>query len=91
MGLKKPAIYGRDVFSSVNRDKFGLEKQAMVPRVHARWVLVLGVMRNGQAAEVEVVFWEDLRRNRRSGRSLFGLMESLKAQKKTMDAEWVRS
>ena len=49
------------------------------------------LLRNGQAAEAEVVFREDLRQNRRNGRSLFGLMESLKAQKKNMDAEWVRS
>jgi tetratricopeptide (TPR) repeat protein len=48
------------------------------------------LLRNGQAAEAEVVFREDLRQNRRNGRSLFGLMESLKAQKRNMDAEWVR-
>ncbi|MGI8958961.1 MAG: tetratricopeptide repeat protein [Bryobacteraceae bacterium] len=45
---------------------------------------------NGQAAEAEAVFREDLKRNKRNGRSLFGLMESLKFQDKTSDAEWVR-
>ena len=40
--------------------------------------------------DAEAVFREDLKRNARNGRSLFGLMESLKAQKKTADAEWVR-
>jgi hypothetical protein len=48
------------------------------------------LLASGQAAEAESVFREDLRRNARSGRSLFGLMESLKAQKKSSDAEWVR-
>src|SRR5579859_688564 len=45
---------------------------------------------NGQAVEAEAVFREDLRRDRRNGRCLFGLMESLKAQNKLVDAEWVR-
>jgi tetratricopeptide (TPR) repeat protein len=48
------------------------------------------LLRNGQAVEAEAVFREDLRRNRRNGRCLFGLMESLKAQNKLVDAEWVR-
>jgi tetratricopeptide (TPR) repeat protein len=48
------------------------------------------LLRNGQPAEAEAVFRADLRRNRRNGRSLFGLLESLKAQKKTADAAWVR-
>lgn len=48
------------------------------------------LLRNGQALEAEAVFREDLRRNRRNGRSLFGLMECLKAQNKLVDAEWVR-
>jgi len=48
------------------------------------------LLRNGQAVEAEAVFREDLRRDRRNGRCLFGLMESLKAQNKLVDAEWVR-
>jgi tetratricopeptide (TPR) repeat protein len=52
------------------------------------WAAAL--LRNGQAAEAEAVFREDLKRHKRNGRSLFGLMESLKAQNKTVDAEWVR-
>src|SRR5918999_5195886 len=43
-----------------------------------------------QYAEAERVFREDLRRNRRNGRSLFGLAESLKAQGKTREADLVR-
>jgi len=42
-----------------------------------------------QYAEAESVFREDLRRNRRNGRSLFGLAESLKAQGKAREAELV--
>ena len=50
-----------------------------------------GVMlRDGQAAEAEKVFREDLQRNPRNGRSLFGLWQSLLAQKKTTDADWAR-
>ncbi|HEX8355616.1 MAG TPA: hypothetical protein VF611_22105 [Pyrinomonadaceae bacterium] len=44
---------------------------------------------DGRAAEAEAVFREDLRRNRRNGRSLFGLAESLKAQGKAREAELV--
>jgi len=45
---------------------------------------------DGQHAEAERVFREDLRRNRRNGRSLFGLAESLKAQGRAHEAELVR-
>jgi tetratricopeptide (TPR) repeat protein len=48
------------------------------------------LLRDGQAAEAEKVFRADLERNPRNPRSLFGLMESLIAQKKTADADWVR-
>jgi tetratricopeptide (TPR) repeat protein len=36
----------------------------------------------GRAAEAETVYWEDLRRNRDNGWSLFGLTQALKGQKK---------
>jgi tetratricopeptide (TPR) repeat protein len=48
------------------------------------------LFRSGQKEEAEKVFREDLARNPRNPRSLFGLWESLKAQKKTADALWVR-
>ena len=48
------------------------------------------LMLDGRHAEAEQVFREDLARNRRNGRSLFGLAESLKAQGKTREAELVR-
>jgi hypothetical protein len=44
----------------------------------------------GEHAEAERVFREDLRRNRRNGRSLFGLAESLKAQGKLYESQLVR-
>ncbi|HEU4596725.1 MAG TPA: hypothetical protein VFS10_16425 [Pyrinomonadaceae bacterium] len=44
----------------------------------------------GEHAEAERVFREDLRRNRRNGRSLFGLSESLKAQGKLYESQLVR-
>ncbi|MGB0034532.1 MAG: hypothetical protein WBP79_03560, partial [Candidatus Acidiferrales bacterium] len=48
------------------------------------------LLRDGQAAEAEKVFREDLKRNARNGRSLFGLWQSLKAQGKTADANWAQ-
>jgi tetratricopeptide (TPR) repeat protein len=44
------------------------------------------LLQDGQAAEAEKVFRQDLERNRRNGRSLFGLRESLKAGKKPREA-----
>jgi len=48
------------------------------------------LLADGQAAEAEAVFRADLSRNPRSGRSLFGLWQSLLAQNKTADAGWVQ-
>jgi hypothetical protein len=48
------------------------------------------LLRDGQAAEAGKVFRADLERNPRNPRSLFGLMESLVAQKKNAGADWVR-
>lgn len=45
--------------------------------------------RDGQFEEAEVVFREDLVKNPRNGRSLFGLMQTLEAQNKNTDAEFV--
>jgi tetratricopeptide (TPR) repeat protein len=47
------------------------------------------LLRVGQAAEAESVFRADLERNRRDGRALFGLLESLKAQHKEAEGYWV--
>jgi len=44
---------------------------------------------NGNAAEAEKVFREDLERNPRNPRSLFGLGEALRAQNRAYDAQFV--
>jgi tetratricopeptide (TPR) repeat protein len=44
---------------------------------------------SGNAKDAEQIFRDDLQRNPRNPRSLFGLMESLKAQQRTEDAAWV--
>ena len=48
------------------------------------------LLRHGRAAQAESVFRKDLQINPRNGRSLYGLLESLKAQGKFVGAEWVR-
>lgn len=47
------------------------------------------LLKKGQFAEAEQVFREDLRRHPRSGRSLFGLKNSLAGQLKWADYYWV--
>jgi tetratricopeptide (TPR) repeat protein len=47
------------------------------------------LLRQGKAAEAEAVFRRDLEINPRNGRSLFGLLEALKAQNKKVSVEWV--
>jgi tetratricopeptide (TPR) repeat protein len=46
---------------------------------------------NGEAAAAETIFREDLLTNPRSGRSLFGLLQSLKAQSKQDAMRWVEA
>ena len=48
----------------------------------ARESLGATLLLSGKAAEAEAVFREDLRRNPRNGRSLFGLLKSLEARRK---------
>jgi tetratricopeptide (TPR) repeat protein len=45
---------------------------------------------NGNAAEAEKVFRDDLERNPRNPRSLFGLSQALKAQQRDYDAQFVQ-
>jgi predicted Zn-dependent protease len=44
---------------------------------------------NNNAADAERIFREDLERNPRNPRSLFGLSEALRAQNRTYDAQFV--
>jgi tetratricopeptide (TPR) repeat protein len=55
-----------------------------------REFLGAALMRGGDYAGAEKVFRADLEKNRRNGRSLFGLMEALKAQKKNHEAMLVK-
>ena len=48
------------------------------------------LLRQGKAAEAEAMFRRDLEINPRNGRSLFGLLEALKMQDKTVSVEWVK-
>ena len=46
---------------------------------------------DGQAAEAEKVFRQDLEKHPRNGRSLYGLARALEAQQKTADAAWTKA
>jgi tetratricopeptide (TPR) repeat protein len=48
------------------------------------------LLQAGKAAQAEAIFREDLKRNPRNPRSLFGLAETLKAEGKTTEAATVR-
>ena len=56
----------------------------------ARESLGGALLRSGQAAEAERVLRADLERNRRNGRSLFGLISALTSQGRAYDAAFVR-
>jgi pimeloyl-ACP methyl ester carboxylesterase len=45
----------------------------------------------GRAAEAETVYWDDLRRNRENAWALAGLLQALRAQGKTTDADLVEA
>jgi tetratricopeptide (TPR) repeat protein len=58
------------------------------PPRHALGAILLEA---GRPAEAETVYWEDLRRNRENGWALAGLLQALKAQKKTGEAALVEA
>lgn len=58
------------------------------PPRHSLGAILLAANR---PAEAETVYWEDLKRNRENGWALYGLMQALKAQKKTDDAALVEA
>ncbi|HVX67508.1 MAG TPA: hypothetical protein VHA11_12935, partial [Bryobacteraceae bacterium] len=47
------------------------------------------LLRRGDAAGAEAVFRKDLELNPRNGRSLYGLLEALKKQEKSVSVDWV--
>jgi tetratricopeptide (TPR) repeat protein len=56
-----------------------------------RQALGAALLDAGRNAEAETVYWEDLRRNKENGWSLFGLMQALKAQGKNEDAALIEA
>jgi tetratricopeptide (TPR) repeat protein len=58
------------------------------PPRHALGAILLEA---GRPAEAETVYWEDLRRNRENGWALAGLLQALKAQKKTYEADLIEA
>jgi tetratricopeptide (TPR) repeat protein len=58
------------------------------PPRHALGAILLEA---GRPAEAETVYWEDLRRSQDNGWALFGLLQALKAQKKTDEAALVEA
>jgi hypothetical protein len=47
------------------------------------------LLQAGRSAEAEIVYWQDLEKNRENGWALHGLMQALKAQGKTDEASAV--
>ena len=54
--------------------------------VPARQLLGAVLLEAGRASEAEAIYWQDLQLNRENGWSLFGLMQSLRAQSKEEQA-----
>ncbi len=55
--------------------------------------LALGaiLLESGRPDEAETVYWEDLKRNRNNGWALYGLMQALRAQKKSDQAALIEA
>jgi tetratricopeptide (TPR) repeat protein len=81
LGLLKQVIDAEDALNYIEPADWYL---------HVRETLGGALLRAGQADEAEKVFRADLERNRRNGRSLFGLMKSLEAQGKMYEAQAIR-
>jgi predicted Zn-dependent protease len=56
-----------------------------------RQALAAVLLEAGRPGEAETVYWEDLKRNRNNGWSLFGLAQALRAQKKNDEAARVEA
>lgn len=57
----------------------------------ARHVLGAVLLQAGRAAEAEVVYWEDLRRQPENGWALYGLMQALRGQNKADEAALIEA
>jgi tetratricopeptide (TPR) repeat protein len=90
----KISLAKRDTRSAINLFKQAIAIEDDLPYTEpADWYaptresLGGALLRAGRYKEAEEVFREDLKRNARSGRSLFGLFHSLRAQGKRAEAE----
>jgi len=88
---------GHDHKKAIEFFRQGIEKEDKLgyDEPPAWWLFVresLGgtLLLDRKPAEAEKVFREDLMHNKKNGRSLFGLLQSLKAQKKTREAAKVQ-
>jgi tetratricopeptide (TPR) repeat protein len=77
----KSAVVGEDALNYMEPSDWYL---------HVRETMGGALLRSGDPAQAEKVFRADLERNRRNGRSLFGLMQSLQAQGKIYAAQMVQ-
>jgi tetratricopeptide (TPR) repeat protein len=84
----RPAAIGmlRNAVTIQDTLKYGEPPDWFFP---VRESLGAALLMNGNAAEAEKVFRDDLDRNPRNPRSLFGLQQALKAQNQTYDAGFV--
>lgn len=90
----KISLARRDLRSAVNFFKQAIAIEDELPYnepadwdAPSREALGGALLRAGRYREAEEIFREDLKRNARSGRSLFGLFHSLRAQGKRAEAE----
>lgn len=91
------AVANRDFATAIDLLRQGVEMEdALAYDEPAGWFLPVreslggALLRSGKAADAEKVFRADLEKNPRSGRSLFGLIESLKAQGRKDAAQFVQ-
>ena len=82
------AVLGCWMLLTPTREGTGLLNHPIIKNGSALGAVLLEAKR---PAEAETVYWEDLRHNRESGWSLFGLTQALKAQGKNDDAALVEA
>jgi tetratricopeptide (TPR) repeat protein len=71
-------------------DRFQMHQEPPLWYFPVRTSLGAALLLNGDYQEAEQIFREDLKKYPRNGRSLFGLLESVKAQKKRSAIRWVQ-
>jgi tetratricopeptide (TPR) repeat protein len=94
----KLAMARKDSEAAIRAYREAIEREGEIPYTEPpKWIYpvreALGgaLLTLGRPAEAETVFREELQRSPKSGRALFGLMQSLEAQGKKEEAERVRA